>query len=141
YLVVKGSSVNEERFNPSVSINSDLKKELKGYFDIENGITLIFVSRLLKQKGLSYLIEAVKVFNKSNEVTKLNLIIAGWIDPNNPDSFTEEEIQEFKKVERIAFLGRRNDIDQLIVLSDIVTLPTFYREGTPRFLLEGMAIG
>lgn len=141
YLVVKGSSVNEERFNPSVSINSDLKKELNGYFDIENGITLIFVSRLLKQKGLSYLIEAIKVFNRSNEVTKLNLIIAGWIDPNNPDSFTEEEIQEFKKVERIAFLGRRNDIDQLIVLSDIVTLPTFYREGTPRFLLEGMAIG
>lgn len=137
FLVVKGSSVNEERFNLSVATNSSLKSELQ----MKDGTTLIFVSRLLKQKGLTYLIEALQKFNKESSISKLNLIVAGWIDPNNPDSFTEKEIEELKKVDRVHFLGRRSDIDQLISISDIATLPTFYREGTPRFLLEAMAMG
>lgn len=137
FLVVKGSSVNEERFNLSVNKNIALKEGLQ----LKEGVTLIFVSRLLKQKGLTYLIEALQTFNKQSKASKLNLIIAGWIDPNNPDSFTEAEIDAFEKIDRVHFLGRRNDIDQLIAISDIATLPTFYREGTPRFLLEAMAMG
>ena len=41
----------------------------------------------------------------------------------------------------ILFLGKRSDVDELIALSDISILPTYYREGTPRFLLESMSMG
>lgn len=142
FLVVKGSAVNEDRFNLNVVVNEDLKRRLEQKYQLHNGPTLIFVSRLLKQKGLSYLIEALKEFNNGVFVEKkFNLIIAGWIDPNNPDSFTEDDINIFSKVEGVAFLGKRDDIDQLITISDIGILPTYYREGTPRFLLEAMAMG
>lgn len=142
YLVVKGSAVNEDQFNVTVEPNLELKKELKEKHKLQDGTTLIFVSRLLKQKGLAYLIKALEKLNKSAPLEKkFNLIVAGWIDPNNPDSFTESEIHSFEKVDGVVFLGKRNDIDQLISIADVAVLPTFYREGTPRFLLEAMAMG
>ena len=140
-LVVKGSAVNEDRFNSNVKANIKLINEVENCIDINNSKTLIFVSRLLKQKGLTYLIEAVNKINNSDSQTKFNLLIAGWIDSNNPDSLTEQEIKNYDKNENIVFLGKRTDINELIALADIAVLPTYYREGTPRFLLEAMAMG
>lgn len=140
-LVVKGSAVNEDKFNPSIQPNQTLINEIKNIVNLEEGKTLIFVSRLLKQKGLTYLIEAVNKINNSGSDTKFNLLIAGWRDPNNPDSLTEEEIESYSKIDNIAFLGKRSDVNELISLTDVAVLPTYYREGTPRFLLESMAIG
>src|SRR5690554_167705 len=140
-LVVKGSAVNEDRFNPYVSANQETIDGVNDIVNIKDGTTLIFVSRLLKQKGLSYLIEAVEKVNNSESDIKFNLFIAGWIDPSNPDSFTNEEIENYSKIDRITFLGKRTDVNELISLADIAVLPTYYREGTPRFLLEAMAMG
>lgn len=141
FFVIKGSAVNEDRFFPRSEKNADILLELGNKYGIDNGLTLIFVSRLLKQKGLSYLIESVKRYNAKNNSKKVNLLIAGWLDENNPDSFSQSDIDKFSEIDRIVFLGKRNDIDQLIGISDIAVLPTYYREGTPRFLLEAMAMG
>lgn len=140
FNVIKGSAVNEDRFNIKIPSSSVLKETLKNEYGLLDGKTLIFVSRLLKQKGLSYLIEAIKQINSSDN-QKINLLIAGWIDPNNPDSFTEEEIKIYSEQEGVIFLSKRNDINDIIALADIAVLPTYYREGTPRFLLEAMAMG
>lgn len=140
-FVIKGSAVNEDRFFPRSEKNADIILELGNKYGIDKGLTLIFVSRLLKQKGLSYLIESVKRYNANNNSKKVNLLIAGWLDENNPDSFSQSDIDKFSEIDRIVFLGKRNDIDQLIGISDIAVLPTYYREGTPRFLLEAMAMG
>ena len=139
FQVIKGSAVNEDRFNRTIQPSVKLLDQLKEDFKLTEGKTLIFVSRLLKQKGLSYLIEAINKINQS-ENQKINLLIAGWIDPNNPDSFTEEEIKHYGAQEGVIFLGKRSDINDIIALADIAVLPTYYREGTPRFLLEAMAM-
>jgi len=141
YLVVKGSAVNEDRFKLNVTPNEDLIEELEKKDFLQNNTTIIFVSRLLKQKGLTYLVKAMQEYNGAvTDKERLNLIVAGWIDPNNPESYTNEEIEVFSKVDGVIFLGERNDVDQLLSISDIAVLPTFYREGTPRFLLEAMAM-
>ena len=139
FQVIKGSAVNEDRFNTTIQPSVKLLEQLKKEYHLTEGKTLIFVSRLLKQKGLSYLIEAINHINQSGS-QKINLLIAGWIDPNNPDSFTEEEIKYYGAQEGVVFLGKRNDINDIIALADIAVLPTYYREGTPRFLLEAMAM-
>ncbi|WP_313097673.1 glycosyltransferase family 4 protein [Empedobacter sp.] len=140
FQVIKGSAVNEDRFNTTIQSSSKLLEQLKKDYKLTERKTLIFVSRLLKQKGLSYLIEAINLINQSGN-QKINLLIAGWIDPNNPDSFTEEEIKHYGAQEGVVFLGKRSDINDIIALADIAVLPTYYREGTPRFLLEAMAMG
>lgn len=139
FLVIKGSAVDEDRFKPSDIINTQTKNELMEKYHFSGTFTLIFVSRLLKQKGLDDLVNAVNDINKEAD-KKINLMIVGWIDPSNPDSFSEEEITAYSKLPNVAYLGKRNDIDQLIAMADAAVLPTFYREGTPRFLLEAMAM-
>lgn len=139
FLVIKGSAVDEDRFKPIDIINTQTKNELMEKYHFSGTFTLIFVSRLLKQKGLDDLVNAVNDINKEAD-KKINLMIVGWIDPSNPDSFSEEEITAFTKLPNVAYLGKRNDIDQLIAMADAAVLPTFYREGTPRFLLEAMAM-
>lgn len=139
FLVIKGSAVDEDRFKPIDIINTQTKNELMEKYHFSGTFTIIFVSRLLKQKGLDDLVNAVNDINKEAD-KKINLMIVGWIDPSNPDSFSEEEITAFTKLPNVAYLGKRNDIDQLIAMADAAVLPTFYREGTPRFLLEAMAM-
>ncbi len=140
YLVIKGSAVNEDKFNKSVVPKLNLKSKILGNIKNTNSLNLIFVSRLLKQKGLNYLVDSVIEYNSMYRDSPINLIVAGWIDSNNPNSFTEQDIEEFNKNQHIFFLGKRNDINELIAISDIAVLPTYYREGTPRFLLESMAM-
>lgn len=141
FFVVKGSAVNEDKFSAFLEVDNELKKELRDNYGLNDGKTMIFVSRLLKQKGLSFLIESVKRYNSTHGENKINLLIAGWLDDKSPDSYSEKEINEFSKVERVVFLGRRTDIEKLIAISDLAVLPTYYREGTPRFLLEAMSMG
>lgn len=137
---IPGSAVNEDIFNPS-NFNPknktiiELHKELK----LNNNKTFLFVSRLIKEKGILLLIEA---FNKINSKKNIaNLLIVGGVDDQNPSSLKVSDICKLIiKKNQIKFLGKRNDINNLIAFSDVSILPTYYREGTPRFLLESMAM-
>src|SRR5439155_473777 len=49
---------------------------------------------------------------------------------------------ELARVQRsVRWLGRRGDVPQLLAASDVFVLPSFYREGIPRVLLEAAAMG
>ena len=63
----------------------------------------------------------------------------GWID-ENPDSISENELQNWISGGYISFLGKRNDVRPIIKSCMIYVLPS-YREGTPRTVLEAMAMG
>lgn len=144
-ICIEGSAVNESKFNKEVAkLNSQKisssKKEI-GLPTQEEAKIFLFVSRLLKEKGILELIQGFAAAQKETAVP-IYLLLVGWSDAENPSSVKPEEIQELiKNVHNIKFLGKRSDVDLLLALSDVSILPTFYREGTPRFLLESMAMG
>jgi glycosyltransferase involved in cell wall biosynthesis len=138
-IVIKGSAVDESKFNQATLAITSSKEKLNLNYLAVDSKKLLFVSRLLKQKGLSELIKAIKEINVDKIIVEL--FVVGWIDKNNPDSFTENEILEFINVKGVHILGKRDDVNDLIAIADICILPTYYREGTPRFLLESMAMG
>jgi glycosyltransferase involved in cell wall biosynthesis len=137
--IIPGSAVNEDQFNEKVHNIIDILA-LKNSLGLNDNPTILFVSRLLKQKGLGELVSGFSKLCKEAK-TDYNLVIAGWIDENNPDSFSIEEVNKFRKIENVFFLGKRTDVNQLIFMSDICVLPSYYREGTPRFLLEALSTG
>jgi len=134
FEVIKGSSINESKFYPN-QINS-----FEEFTASTNTIYLLFASRLLKTKGLAETVSAIDLLNKKNK-NSIKLLISGSIDKDNFDSFSEHEISNLSKIKNIFFLGNKDDMQNLINFVDICILPSYYREGTPRFLLESMACG
>lgn len=100
---------------------------------------VLFASRLLKDKGLMPLVEAVRLVKRDG--IKVNLYVAGIYDFESPLAFSEKEILKLEKDGDIIWLGKRNDIPSLIANSDVVALPTSYGEGVPRILIEACAVG
>jgi glycosyltransferase involved in cell wall biosynthesis len=141
-ICIEGSSVNEDRYNlEHASTNKKYISSLVEELDLDKTAkTFLFVSRLIKEKGILELTESIININLNN--TKVNLIIAGWSDLQNPSAIKTSYFKTLsEKYNFIKFLGKRSDVNDLIALSDVSILPTYLREGTPRFLLESMAMG
>jgi len=142
-ICIKGSSVNEDKFNlDDIKHNSieilDIKN--KYFSQTKESKTFLFVSRIIKEKGVQELIEGFALANNMfNNIH--NLIIIGWSDLESPSSISNESvIKLIGNSKNIKFIGKQSNIELFLTLSDVSILPTYYREGTPRFLLESMVM-
>lgn len=95
--------------------------------------------RLLKEKGVYQFVDAARIVKNMYPETEFWLI--GGVDPENPNSVTQEEVDSWVEEGIIKALGQRDDIPDLFSQSHIVTLPSFYGEGVPKVLIEAAACG
>ena len=121
-VVVNGSGVDLKKFN----IASFPKK-----------IQFLLIARLLGDKGVREYFKAAKAVRKNHPDIKFGLV--GWID-NHPDAISKKELDESIDAGDIFFYGRMDDVKPAISESSVYVLPS-YREGTPRTVLEAMAMG
>ena len=98
---------------------------------------MIFVGRLLKDKGVAELVEAHVELRARGMAVELAL--CGDVDAGNPKSFTPAEAEAFGNAQGCEWLGRRDDVLEQIAASHLLVLPT-YREGLPRVLLEAALV-
>lgn len=104
-----------------------------------NGVpVVVMASRLLKDKGVLEFIEAAKILQKKDILTKFKLY--GDIDIHNPASLTRNEVNEIKKEGIVEVHGYTDDIAKVFSSSNIIVLPS-YREGLPKVLIEAAACG
>jgi len=122
-LLVRGSGVNVDEFAPAP-------------FPPEPPVVL-FASRMLADKGPRLLVEAARLLRERRVACRV--LLAGMPDPGNPRSLSEAELRRWHEEGSIEWLGGRTDMPALIAASHIVCLPTYYREGLPRILLEAAA--
>jgi len=104
---------------------------------LPKNISFLMIARLLGDKGVREYIHVAKRIKK----TYPNIIfcLVGWID-ESPDSVDQKELDEWINVGAINFLGKVGDIRPSIKNCSVYVLPS-YREGTPRSVLEAMAMG
>jgi len=137
--VIPGSGVDTQHYSQD-KINEktvdQTKKEIKYR---PNQIIILMASRMLYDKGISELVECSERVKRIKP--EVRFLLAGPLDPSNPAHVPFEVIEKWDKENKIEYLGRRSDIRELIGLSDIVVLPSYYREGKPRFLLEAASMG
>lgn len=116
---------------PQIIAASLIKKE----FDLDKNSYILFLGRIVPEKGLRYLINAFK-----HVITDKKLVIAGG------SSDTEDFMNELKRLaaddERIIFTGfvQGQMLDELYSNAYIYTLPSDL-EGMPLSLLEAMSYG
>ena len=114
-------------FNPYYD-ECDVSKELE-----INDIFILFVGRLIKMKGVEYLIRAVK--DLIPLYGNLKLVIVG-----DGDAREEYERMASSIKENVIFTGYRCDAYRFMCAADIVVLPSLC-EGCPNIVLEAMACG
>lgn len=113
--------------------DSELCEEAK-----KDEFTFLFVGRLLTDKGIYELIKAFERLKKENPNVKL--IIVGSPDEGNPNSVSKGELEKWMKEGLIEWHGFHEDVRPFYCMADCVVLPSYYKEGIPRVLLEAMAM-
>ena len=62
------------------------------------------------------------------------------LEENSASAIKEEVILEYQNKDIIKYLGSSNNVKKIIEECDCLVLPSFYREGVPRVLMEGAAL-
>lgn len=104
----------------------------------EASIVFLMATRLLKEKGIKEFALAASQIKMRHPQTRF--ILLGGVDPN-PDAFREEEIKELVSERILEWPGRVYDVRPWLAEATVFLLPSYYREGVPRSILEAMASG
>jgi len=135
--ILPGSGVDVKRFDPR-RCEARERKILRANLGLDDSnIIVIMISRLLRSKGVLEFAEAAH--SLKNAYPDIVFLLVGQDDPESVDALTAVEKERIGQ--STLWLGPREDIPNLLALSDIFTLPTYYREGIPRVLLEAASMG
>jgi glycosyltransferase involved in cell wall biosynthesis len=108
------------------------KVRLRKKFNLKNEFIVLFVGRLVKEKGLSLLLNAYKDI-KGNQL----LIIAG----DGP--LKDDVVKVVQENKNIRFVGRLSgkELVNYYAVSDLLIVPSIHDEGFGRVILESLAVG
>lgn len=108
--------------------------------DENSPFKFLLIARMLHSKGIFILLEAAKKLQDEG-ITNFEVNLLGDFGINSSDAISKEEIENWNKLPYINYLGRTDNVIPYLEDCNCVVLPTYYREGTPRTLLESLAIG
>jgi glycosyltransferase involved in cell wall biosynthesis len=135
FHIILGSGVDTNKFDRSKYNKNDLRQL---YNFKKTDLVFVIITRLIWEKGIKELTDAFMVLNSINE--NIKLLIAGWSDQENPRSIKLEFIESFQDVDFINFVGKIDNVEEILALSDCFIFPSYYREGVPRCLLEALSM-
>ena len=120
---VNGSGVNTARFLPC---------------EYPKTITFFMLSRLLKSKGVSEYLEAAKIVKNIYPDTRFCLL--GKYETSMQDALSKDYVEQFLSEGIVERFEETTDVRPYYAECSVYVLPS-YREGTPRTVLEAMAMG
>ncbi len=124
--IIRSSGVNVDRFRP---VEHDHTTPLR----------VLLAARMLREKGVGEFVEAARMLQHRGR--NVRFLLAGTPDPGNPSSFERHEIERWHQQGLIEWLGHVEDMPALMRSVHVMALPSYYREGVPRCLIEGAASG
>ena len=98
----------------------------------------VLIARMLKEKGIMEFLAAAKEIR--NEFPLVGFKLIGPCE-NGPSAIEEEKIKKISQENNVDYLGRTSDVRPFLVEGSVFVLPTYYREGVPRIILEALATG
>lgn len=120
--VVNGSGVNMSKYTPA---------------PYPETLSFFFLGRLVHSKGGLDFAEAAKIVKEQHPEARF--MILGKLEKNLPDAILSEELMPFVEDGTVELFPETDNIPQYYAMTSVFVLPTAYREGTPRVILEAMA--
>ncbi len=120
-----GSGVDLNKFKP-------VKKEETNTFKF------LIVSRMLWAKGIKEYVEASKIIKEN--YSNVEFLLLGFLDAESPTAISKKQMDIWVKEYPINYLGVSDNVREVIAGVDCMVLPSYYREGVPRILLESASM-
>lgn len=124
-VLIPGAGVDTDVFSPVCRTGEPL--------------AVIMGCRMLRDKGVFEFVEAARLLVQRG--VSARFILAGVPDPSNPSSVACEQLERWHSEGVVEWLGFCTDMPAVLRQCHIACLPSYYREGLPKFLLEAMASG
>ena len=117
----------------------DLAKFSPLPFTRRGKVRFLLIARMLWDKGIGEYVEAARIL-KTRSVNA-DFALLGFLDVENPNAISRKQMETWTEEGVVHYLGVSDDVRIEIAAADCVVLPSYYREGTPRALLEAAAMG
>lgn len=122
---VPGSGVDLERF-----LYAELPPE---------PLHFLMIGRLMRDKGVWEYAEAAAEISARHPDVRFSLI--GRIESSNPTGIQEADLVRLKRDYPVELIDETDDVPAFLAKCHAFVLPTYYREGLPRTILEALAVG
>jgi glycosyltransferase involved in cell wall biosynthesis len=106
--------------------------------EVGGQVQFLLIARLIWDKGVGEYAEAARSLKTKYPNTEFTLL--GFVDWNNPSAVPEDTIHSWEREGILRWVGSQDDVRPFLSEADCVVLPSYYREGTPRTLLEAAAM-
>ena len=124
-VLIPGSGVDIARFAP--------RTEAPG------PVVVALASRMLWDKGVGDFVAAARLLKEGGSPARF--VLVGKPDPGNPTSVGEDQLDDWQREGWIEWWGYQADMAAVLAQTRIACLPSYYREGLPKFLIEAAAAG
>lgn len=137
-ILFLGNGIDVARFSPSDRLQ-EVRMKIRRSLGLPPECHVVgIVARLVREKGLHELLEAVRMLTR--DFPDIRLLVIGPRDETKTDGLSPHAALEYGVADRVVFTGMRLDLPELYSTMDVFALPS-YREGFPRTLMEASSMG
>ncbi len=134
--LIPGSGVVTSYFDQA-AVAEEERARIRAELGIEPGsIVVTMVGRVIRSKGVMEFAAAARAVQA--HLPQVKFVLVGLDDRESLDGLTDEERALLRR--SVQWVGQRNDVRSILSVTNIFALPTYYREGLPRVLLEAAAM-
>jgi glycosyltransferase involved in cell wall biosynthesis len=120
-----------------VRVSAETTARLRAELELGGRTVVVMVSRIVALKGVREYLEAATMVRRHRP--DIAFLLVGPIAGEGRQAVPLDEIR--RAGASVRYLGPRSDVPALLSAADMFVLPTYYREGVPRVLLEAAALG
>jgi len=98
----------------------------------------LMLTRMLWSKGVGVFADAASILKERG--FNFECRVMGFFEPHHPDTISLDDFQRWKDNNTFTYEGFAQDVLPHLQETDCFVLPSFYKEGVPRSLLEACAV-
>ena len=138
-LFVSKKIIARERCVRTMGSGIDLNRYVYKDETLSDKLKVLFTARMVEDKGVLVLIDAADRL-RPEYVGKVQFLLCGGLD-TNPLAITKERLEQLCDGDYIQWLGRRDDVHELLEHCHVFAFPSYYKEGLPKSCIEAAAVG
>ncbi|MBU1916973.1 glycosyltransferase family 4 protein [bacterium] len=138
-LLIKSGGINIDEYSFE-TVSEDSLHKLREELNVKaSSVVIMLISaRMIVSKGIKEFLEASKVL--ADKYPQAIFVLVGPLEPHSPEAIPQDVLESYDAPNVRLILTFRSDVKELVAVSDVMTLPSYYREGVPRVLLEALAL-